>query len=113
MKEDEPFRVRAYHKGILAHLYNPGLPVESAMRKLRNWIRKNEDLYDALYSGREGKNDHYFTRRQVELIVDQFRRSITYATCHCVYLGSLGNKRYARNNRQSAGNHSRLLWIPQ
>ena len=70
MKEYEPFRVRAYHKGILAHLYNPGLPVESAMRKLRNWIRKNEDLYDALYSGREGKNDHYFTRRQVELIVE-------------------------------------------
>ena len=55
MKEDEPFRVRAYHKGILAHLYNPGLPVESAMRKLRNWIRKNEDLYNALYSGRREK----------------------------------------------------------
>ena len=55
MKEDEPFRVRAYHKGILAHLYNPGLPVESAMRKLRNWIRKTKTCMMRFTAAEKGK----------------------------------------------------------
>ncbi|WP_321330766.1 DUF4248 domain-containing protein [uncultured Bacteroides sp.] len=69
MKEDEKFAVRSYSKSDLAHLYNPNMPLISAMRKLRCWIQRNEDLYEKLYCGKEGKNDHYYTRRQVELIV--------------------------------------------
>ena len=67
--DDEPFVVRSYLKSELAHRYNPHLPSVYAMRKLRGWIRNNKELYDALYSGGEGKNDHAYTVRQVRLIV--------------------------------------------
>ncbi len=69
METEEPFRIKAYYKADLALLYNPELPLPSSMRKLRNWIQKNEDLYRQMYEGNEGKNDHCYTRRQVELIV--------------------------------------------
>lgn len=35
----------------------------------REWIRNNKELYDAMYSGGEGKNDHAYSARQVRLIV--------------------------------------------
>ena len=47
--EEEPFVIRPYLKSELAHKYNP--------------------LYDAMYSGGEGKNDHAYSSRQVRLIV--------------------------------------------
>ncbi len=53
----------------LAHLYNPYVPLVYAMRKMREWIRNNKELYDAMYSGGEGKNDHAYSARQVRLIV--------------------------------------------
>ena len=49
---EEPFAIRPY-----------------AMRKMREWIRNNKELYDAMYSGGEGKNDHAYSARQVRLIV--------------------------------------------
>ncbi|WP_319504711.1 DUF4248 domain-containing protein [Bacteroides graminisolvens] len=69
METEEPFRIKAYYKADLAMLYNPDMLLASSMRKLRNWIQKNEDLYRQMYEGNEGKNDHCYTRRQVELIV--------------------------------------------
>ena len=36
---------------------------------MREWIRNNKELYDAMYSGGEGKNDHAYSARQVRLIV--------------------------------------------
>ena len=38
-------------------------------RQLRGWIRNNKELYDAMYSGGEGKNDQAYSSRQVRLIV--------------------------------------------
>jgi len=60
---EEPFVIRPYLKSELAHLYNPYVPLVYAM------IRNNKELYDAMYSGGEGKNDHAYSARQVRLIV--------------------------------------------
>ena len=48
MEKDERFIIRTYEKAELAHLYNPNMPLVSAMRKLRAWIRRNRQLTDAL-----------------------------------------------------------------
>ena len=53
--EEEPFVIRPYLKSELAHKYNPHLPLIYAMQKLRGWIRNNKELYDAMYSGGEGR----------------------------------------------------------
>ena len=47
MEKDERFIIRTYEKAELAHLYNPNMPLVSAMRKLRAWIRRNRQLTDA------------------------------------------------------------------
>ena len=44
MEKDERFIIRTYEKAELAHLYNPNMPLVSAMRKLRAWIRRNRQL---------------------------------------------------------------------
>ena len=62
---EEPFVIRPYLKSELAHLYNPYVPLVYAMRKMREWIRNNKELYDAMYSGGEGKDDHAYSARQV------------------------------------------------
>lgn len=67
--EEEPFVIRPYLKSELAHLYNPHLPLIYAMQKFRGWIKNNQKLYEAMYSGSEGKNDHAYSTRQVHLIV--------------------------------------------
>jgi len=67
---DTPFPIRPYLKVELARLYSPRLSDHSAMNKLNGWIRRNPQLHDLLYGGREGKNDICFSTRQVRLIVE-------------------------------------------
>lgn len=69
MEKDERFIIRTYEKAELAHLYNPNMPLVSAMRKLRAWIWRNRQLTDALTATGENKRDHSYTPRQVSLIV--------------------------------------------
>lgn len=69
MKTEEKFRIRTYEKAELAHLYNPHMPLVSAMRKLRSWISRNEQLAAALAEAGENKRDHSYPPRQVALIV--------------------------------------------
>lgn len=66
---EDPFIIRPYLKSEIAHLYNPHVPLAYAMRKMREWVRKNKELHEAMYSGGEGKNDHAYSARQVRLIV--------------------------------------------
>lgn len=61
MEKDERFIIRTYEKAELAHLYNPNMPLVSAMRKLRAWIRRNRQLTDALTATGENKRDHSYT----------------------------------------------------
>lgn len=67
---EEPFIIRSYTKAELAHLYNPDMPVAVAMRKMRYWIQRNPELYNAMYQAGEARGDHRYTRRQVRLIVE-------------------------------------------
>ena len=69
MEKDERFIIRTYEKAELAHLYNPNMPLVSAMRKLRAWIRRNRQLTDALFCIVEKKSFEFYTPRQVSLIV--------------------------------------------
>lgn len=71
MKEEEEkkFIIRTYEKAELAHLYNPHMPLVSAMRKLRTWIRRNEQLTAALIEAGANQRDHSYPPRQVALIV--------------------------------------------
>lgn len=67
---NEPnFEIKSYLKADLARMYHPYLPESYAMSKMRAWIRKCADLATQMYAAGEGKNDHYYTRRQVALIV--------------------------------------------
>nr|WP_302831924.1 DUF4248 domain-containing protein [uncultured Bacteroides sp.] len=68
---EEPFIIRSYQKAELAHLYNPDMPLAAAMRKMRYWILRNTELYEAMYQAGEAKGDHRYTRRQVRLIVEK------------------------------------------
>lgn len=68
-KETKGFVIQSYLKVELAQLYSPGLSPSSAMNKLNHWIRKNPELHRLMNSGREGKNDVYYSLRQVGLLV--------------------------------------------
>lgn len=74
LEKEDTFVIRSYLKSELAHLYNPHLPLVYAMQKMRVWIRNNKELYVAMYSGGEGKNDHAYSCRQVRLIVKYLDR---------------------------------------
>ena len=67
---EEPFIILSYRKSELAHLYNPDMPLVPAMRKMRYWIQRNPELYEAMYRSGEARGDHRYTRRQVRLIVE-------------------------------------------
>ena len=68
MEEEHKFIIRTYSKAELAHLYNPDMPLVSAMRKLRQWIRRNKLLSSALAEAGENKRDHSYPPLQVRLI---------------------------------------------
>lgn len=70
MEQEEKFIIRTYEKAELTHLYNPHMPLVSAMRKLRTWIRCNKKLAEALTEVGENKRDHSYPPRQVALIVE-------------------------------------------
>ncbi|MBO4985858.1 MAG: DUF4248 domain-containing protein [Bacteroides sp.] len=72
--ETKEFELRPYLKKELAKRYFPSMNEASALRKLQKWIKEEEsNLHDRLYDdAREGRNDHFFTRRQVALIVEAF-----------------------------------------
>ena len=55
---EEPFIIRSYRKSELAHLYNPDMPLVPAMRKMRYWIQRNPELYEAMYRSGEARGDH-------------------------------------------------------
>lgn len=68
-EENDEFEIRVYLKTELAQLYSPYLGPEAALRKMQKWIRHNAQLHEELYSGKEGKNEQAFSKRQVEILV--------------------------------------------
>ncbi|MBQ8673269.1 MAG: DUF4248 domain-containing protein [Bacteroides sp.] len=67
---EHPFTPRTYLKKELAQLYAPHLHPETALKKLHRWLRLNPELHRRLYNGREGRNDQFFSKRQVLLIIE-------------------------------------------
>ncbi len=63
-------KIRSYSKQELAMLYFPDLSPHAAVSRLRRWIRRNPELNHALETSAAGKNAKFYTRRQVELIVE-------------------------------------------
>lgn len=69
MKEEEDlFILRPYTKAELAHLYNPGMPLVSALRKLREWVKCNHLLTEELKACGAKTRDRSYTRHQVRII---------------------------------------------
>ena len=66
MKQDEPFRIKAYGKSELAMLYFPESTKEAALKRLNFWLKINPRLRHLLAP--KIKN---FTPRQVREIVDE------------------------------------------
>ncbi len=68
MNEEDPFILRPYTKAELAHLYNPGMPLVSALRKLREWVKGNNMLTEELRACGAKTRDRGYTRHQVRII---------------------------------------------
>lgn len=68
IEEDQPFILRPYAKAELAHLYNPTMPIVSALRKLREWTKNNPQLTEELKACGAKVRDRNYTRHQVRII---------------------------------------------
>ncbi len=62
--------IKSYSKQELAMLYFPDLNPHAAVSRLRRWIRKNPTLCQALARSKTGKNAKFYSKAQVELIVE-------------------------------------------
>lgn len=62
--------MRSYGKAELARCYFPYLDAELAMRKLRRWIKQNPELEHALSLCNVSRNADFWSRKQVQLIVE-------------------------------------------
>jgi hypothetical protein len=66
---DSEFTIRAYYLSELALCYHPHLSPPAAWRQLRQWIRFNPGLQEALRQAGYVPGCRCFTPRQVECIV--------------------------------------------
>ncbi|MBR1596837.1 MAG: DUF4248 domain-containing protein [Phocaeicola sp.] len=71
MKEiDDKFTIRSYTKAELAHLYNPTMTYECAMRTFRRWLNRVPTLREELVRSGYEQKQHVLSPRQVEIIVN-------------------------------------------
>lgn len=64
------FQVRSYGKSELALMYLPDVTPDAARRTLRSWIHRSPGLAERLREAGHTPASHYFTPRQVQLIVE-------------------------------------------
>lgn len=64
------FRIRSYGKSELAQLYLPTVTPCAARRTFNGWITLSPGLTDRLKSCGFSPSSHYYTPRQVQLIVE-------------------------------------------
>ena len=62
--------LRSYDKAELALLYFPKAEPKVALNRLNRWIKRSPELTASLQACHVGKFAKYFSRHQVELIVD-------------------------------------------
>lgn len=63
-------QIRNYDKVELATLYFPQVSQKAALGRLNRWIHRCPELLDKLQQENVSPRAHFFTRRQVQLIVD-------------------------------------------
>ena len=68
-QQDAEFRPRIYRKSELAMLYFPYAGKKQALSNLTRWIRRCDELREALEGSQSMKNRRFFLRPEVELIV--------------------------------------------
>ena len=66
---DENFTIRSYTKAELAHLYNPTMTYDCALRTFRRWLIRVPVLCDELKRTGYLDKQHVLSPRQVEIIV--------------------------------------------
>ncbi len=69
VNDDLEFKVRTYGKSDLALLYNPGMCAREAMRTLKRWMLRNENLYKELLEVGYRKSCKILTPREVGVII--------------------------------------------
>ena len=69
-KNQSDMEIRIYEKTELALLYFPRSEAKVALNRLKRWIKNNPELSEALVDCKVGKFAKYYSRHQVELIVD-------------------------------------------
>lgn len=69
-KNQSDMEIRIYEKTELALLYFPRSEAKVALNRLKRWIKNNPELSEALDDCKVGKFAKYYSRHQVELIVD-------------------------------------------
>jgi hypothetical protein len=70
MEKEEKFVIRPYLKEALAVKYHPDMQPKAAMRKMRRWINLNPELKRKLTEAQMGIRPHYYTSRQVAILVE-------------------------------------------
>lgn len=67
---EHPFQLHAYRKQDLAMMYFPDESKDGATRSLRRWIVQCPELLDQLMVEGYNKRLRFYTRREVELIIE-------------------------------------------
>lgn len=65
----EEFKLQAYTKVDLAHLYSPYTQPATALQNLYRWMRRNTALMDELTAVGYNKYRHSFLKQEVRIIV--------------------------------------------
>jgi len=66
------FRRTILKQELAVKLYPDSLSTESAMQLLRKEIRQTPNLKQSLFENGNKKRVHYFTHKQLEIILDHF-----------------------------------------
>lgn len=68
---EKQFEIRTYGFGELARLYLPNIKPESASKRLRAWIKKNQKLNELLNQLGYERSDKVLTPKMVKIIVQE------------------------------------------
>lgn len=70
--KSEGFIIKAYLKVELAMLYHSHMSPEGALRKMKRWINRCQELKTELERLQVSPSDHQYTPKQVALLVKHF-----------------------------------------
>ncbi|MBP3680023.1 MAG: DUF4248 domain-containing protein [Bacteroidaceae bacterium] len=66
---EDIFKLKAYTKADLAHLYSPHSSTPTALQNLYRWMKRNKLLMNELQAVGYNKHRHSFLKQEVGIIV--------------------------------------------